>query len=185
MNCGFSGYSTERLINKTDQFNKGTKVDKEELIKSISKHCSEEPCSKCKYAGLLYCQVQRCYDILKETGCLKEDINLPVKKTGVLKTADEVYSKTTSITFLGFGTVDNFSKNEMVSVKDGFEFLYKDIQETIDYSQIPAGSVVEFANKIYKEVISYERGYFRTVCDTSVYQSYPEKSLVKIIRWGK
>lgn len=164
-------------------------MTKEELENVLNKKCKDIDCIKCLYNRYEKCSAIMAYDILKEAGCLREEIKLPVNKTGVLKTADELVKGAIQIQFdAGFPDVTYITENQSCkrqSVTVGTEHLYKDIKEEVDYSAVPVGSIVEFTDKKLNitdvVIIEYiKNGHLHYKHGSFNISSYD----LKIIRWG-
>lgn len=181
-------------------------MDKEELVKNVESHCNESAgCIGCGYYKKPKgCKTRLAYDILQKAGCLKEEIKLPVVKTGVLMSPAEIVDcKTVGEIKLGYGilntpvTLGCFCKDIIGKriVVNSYRFpisFYKNIEDTVDYSQIPEGSIVEVVTKdhnIPRAIVidRYKNNniYYYAFVDDERYFSYSDIVSLKIIRWGK
>lgn len=151
-------------------------MDKEKLLEAAWAHCGRVPCCECKYNGKRYCQVRGAYDILEKAGALKEQPPaLPRKKTGVLIPVGDLVKGDVNITFRENPGV-RIGDTERFEIKEGYEHLYKEIEEVIDYAQVPLGSIVELC--LHSNLLCTQAGIVREVPLSRIFS-------LKVIRWGR
>ncbi len=113
-------------------------MNKEELVKKVRERLDSNG-----HGYNIFMIIPATYDILKEVGCLKEEIKLPVVKTWNLKKEYKKFMQDAGIS------------NATYTLKQEEHPEYYDATETVDYSRIPVGSIIEVETVCRKHTFSF------------------------------
>ena len=142
------GCTRKDLIDIIQNFPEEPEIDFDQLRNDFGKKkCNEADCH------LPNCNKIECYTNFLKSKHLSapKPKQLPVKKTGVLKSPDEILKGSCSISFVDGSAL----RDDAIGIGKRFElnlpeYCYKDITETPDYSQVKVGDVVEIHHSLSK-----------------------------------
>lgn len=168
-------------------------MDVKKELKAFRKTCDAGSCSTCPINLTMEGNRAECFAFWLEAAQKKEkEISLPVVKTGIYKSAKDFLPEASAVTIDGFDFDNNLK--ERTGITPGHEQYYKEIEESVDYSKIPKGSIVKLTER--KNTDRVQLRFFESFKNSCFYL-YAEHSILnvyscsihyydlEIVRWGE